>query len=197
VTTSSERIFAGFVVLLLDTLAKMVPGEADDADARIVRRDIARILFEAFTPCDALEAMLAARAVAAHHATMDGYARAAQPGTSDEKSIRLRNTAIAASRSFDAVLRTLEKQRKEPVKAPVETAGTRDRDRKAAAVQPAWPQPKVTRSDLAIQIPELGHTSARGRAALRDSTALTATPRPEMATSQMGRPVVLSGEHPS
>ncbi len=182
-STQPEQLFASFVALLLDTLAKMVPGKDDDTDACAARRDIARILFEALKPRDALEAVLAARAVAAHHAAMDGYARAAQPGTSDEKAIRLRNSAIAASRSFDAVLRALEKLRKEPPQPRVEGAKTSDGARKDFAAQPARPQqpPQVARVDFPIQIPGLRQETARGRAVYRDSTALTTAQRPEMA----------------
>jgi len=113
--TPPDPLFAGFLALLLETLAKMVPGAEGDPNAAAARLNIARILFLAFKPRDAMEAMLAARAVAAHLATLDAYVRAAQPGVSDEKATRLRANAIAASRSFDVVLRTLEKLRKPSV----------------------------------------------------------------------------------
>ncbi|HXA22549.1 MAG TPA: hypothetical protein VNW90_09630 [Acetobacteraceae bacterium] len=80
-------------------------GSADD------RRNAARATIEALKPRDIIEGMLAARMIAAHHATMDGYQRAMQPGVSDAEAIRLRSNAIAAARSFDAALRTLEKRR--------------------------------------------------------------------------------------
>lgn len=91
---------------LTETLAGACPGgSADD------RRNTARAAIEALNPRDIIEGMLAARMIAAHHATMDGYQRAMQPGVSDAEAIRLRSNAIAAARSFDAALRTLEKRR--------------------------------------------------------------------------------------
>jgi hypothetical protein len=169
-TTQSNPLFAGFVALLIDTLAGMVPGTDDDTNTLGTRRDLARILFEAFKPRDAVEAMLAARAVAAHHATMNGFTRAAAPGLSDETVIRLRANAIAASRSFDAVLRTLDKRRKEaaePASPPVT-----DVERRQTAAQPA-PHPTLPRM-AAPFLPEALTRSAR-RAAYHGSTALAAT----------------------
>ena len=95
-----------FLDNLTETLAGACPGgSADD------RRNAARAAIEALKPRDIIEGMLAARMIAAHHATMDGYQRAMQPGVSDADAIRLRSNAIAAARSFDAALRTLEKRR--------------------------------------------------------------------------------------
>lgn len=173
-TTQSNPLFAGFVALLIDTLAGMLPGPDDDTNTLATRRDLARILFEAFKPRDAVQAMLAARAVAAHHATMNGFARAAAPGMSDETVIRLRANAIAASRSFDAVLRTLDKRRKEaaePASPPVTGV-----ERRQTAAQPApQPAPQPTLPRMAAPfLPEELTRSAR-RAAYHGSTALAAT----------------------
>jgi hypothetical protein len=54
-TTQSNPLFAGFVALLIDTLAGMVPGTDDDTNTLGTRRDLARILFEAFKPRAGLE----------------------------------------------------------------------------------------------------------------------------------------------
>jgi hypothetical protein len=98
---------------MIETLAGAWPGgSAED------RRHAARAALEALQPNDLIEAMLATRVIAAHHATMDGYQRAMQPGVSDAEAVRLRNNAIAAARSFDAALRTLEKRRQAPADAP-------------------------------------------------------------------------------
>jgi hypothetical protein len=95
-----------FLAPLIETLASTWPaGSAEDCPKA------ARAALEALEPRDLVEAMLAARMIAAHHATMDGYRRAMQPGVSDAEAVRLRNNAIAAARSFDAALRTLEKRR--------------------------------------------------------------------------------------
>jgi hypothetical protein len=101
---------------MIETLAGAWPGgSAED------RRHAARAALEALKPCDIVEAMLAARMIAAHHATMDGYQRAMQPGVSDTDAGCLRNNAIAAARSFDAALRTLEKRRQAPADAPTKS----------------------------------------------------------------------------
>lgn len=177
-TTPTDQVFATFMAMLIDTLAMMVPAKDDGSDATAIRRDIARMLFDALKPRDAVEAMLAARAIAAHHATMDGYARAAQPGTSDENSIRLRANAIAASRSFDAVLRTLEKRRKEPDAPAVETAANSD----GRPDEPVGQQVPC-RSDGPPSLPhwrdETAHT--RRRTVYSDGTALASTPPPLVA----------------
>jgi hypothetical protein len=107
----SNPHFATFVTMLIDTLAAMMPGSGDDS--KETRRDIARLMFEAFQPRDAIEAMAAARAVAAHHAAMDNFARAARLGVSDETAMRLRANALAAGRSVEAMLRARDRRRKE------------------------------------------------------------------------------------
>ena len=73
-------------------------------------------MLEALHPADAKEAAAAARAIAAHFAAMDGFARAARPGIADDTAVRLRNNALAAARLADAVTR----------KAPGPTAGSRE-----------------------------------------------------------------------
>ena len=97
----------------LDHLIATLAGTWPDGSAE-ERRGAALAALQALQPRDMIEAMLAARLIAAHHATMDGYRRAMQPGISDAEAVRLRNNAIAASRSFDAALRTLDKRRQAP-----------------------------------------------------------------------------------
>jgi hypothetical protein len=112
-----------FIRSLLQSLSAALPANGGDSQDIVADRwEAAREMFFAMQPRNPIEAALAARAVAAHFATMDMYARAAAPGTSDEKALRLRGSAIAASRSFDTALRTLEKRQtksREPAKAPV------------------------------------------------------------------------------
>jgi hypothetical protein len=117
----------------LDHLIATLAGTWPDGSAE-ERRDAALAALQALQPRDMIEAMLAARMIAAHHATMDGYRRAMQPGVSDAEAVRLRNNAIAAARSFDAALRTLEK-RQGPSEKPSQP------DRQAARVQHAPPAP--------------------------------------------------------
>lgn len=97
-----------FADRLLDKLAATVPLlKTDDPDDHAGRREVARVLFNALQPQDDLQAALAAKATAAYLAGMDMFARAAQPEVSDTAAIRLRNSALTASRSFDNTLRTL------------------------------------------------------------------------------------------
>ena len=175
-TAQSPQLDPSLVAGLLDHLAKMVPAEQDDSEAgHARRREAARMLFEAMQPRDALEAALAARAVAAHYAAMDSYARAARPGTSDENAIRLRNSANAGSRSFDTALRTLEKRRAPPPRPRAETP--RD-PRKGVPTQPAQ-----AAADAPIRIPGWPEPTngEHRRAAYLNTTALATTHRPEPA----------------
>jgi hypothetical protein len=99
-----------FIALLIEALVKTMPSGMGAAD-REANLSIARTLFEAYRPADAKEAALAARAIAAHFAAMDGFARAARPGLSDDTAIRLRVSAIAASRLSDALTRPRQQPR--------------------------------------------------------------------------------------
>jgi hypothetical protein len=139
----ADQSAPAFLDYLIATLAGTWPdGSAEE------RRDAALAALQALQPRDMIEAMLAARMIAAHHATMDGYRRAMQPGVSDAEAVRLRNNAIAAARSFDAALRTLEK-RQGPSEKPSQP------DRQAARVQhapPAPPEPGETLPDAETPI---------------------------------------------
>ena len=105
-------ITQAFLVLLLDSLAETIPA-GQDREAGLT---IARTLLEALHPADAKEAAQAARAIAAHFAAMDGFARAAKPGMSDETVIKLRGNALAASRLSDALVRPRQQPR--PTRTP-------------------------------------------------------------------------------
>jgi hypothetical protein len=100
-----------FIALLVAALAKTIPTDTASSEAeRAANLTMARTLFEAFQPADPLEAVQAAHAVAASLAALDSLARAARPGISDETAIRLRSSAIAAGRPFEALVRARRKQ---------------------------------------------------------------------------------------
>jgi hypothetical protein len=120
----------------LDHLAAELAGAWPDGGSAEDRANAARAALEAMRPRDLIEAMLAARMLAAHHASMDGYRRAMQPDTSDADAIRLRNNAIAAARSFDTALRTLEK-RQEPAEAASQPRRQPARSQRLPPTQPA------------------------------------------------------------
>ena len=152
-TALSEPLLTAFISMLIDTLAVMVPGGNDDADTKEAHRNIARLLFEAFQPRDAIEAMAAARAVAAHHAAMDSFTRAAQPGASDEKVIRLRANALAAGRSVEAALRARDKRRKEHTAAEAQAAA--QPQTASRHVSPSWSRSRCARRRGRTIVPAL------------------------------------------
>ncbi len=101
-----------FIRSLLRSLAATLPRDDRTSDEITADMwDMARELFFDMNPQSAVEAVYAARAVAAHFAAMDMYARAAKPNTTNEKAQRMRNTAIAASRAFDTSLQRMEQRR--------------------------------------------------------------------------------------
>jgi hypothetical protein len=166
-TESESPLSRIFIRSLLRSLAATLPSD-DRTSAEISADmwDMARELFFDMNPQTAVEAVYAARAIAAHFAAMDMYARAAKPGTTNEKAQRMRNTAIAASRSFDSSLQRME-QRRARTAARLAPAPAQP-----ALLLPALPPGKngaVDRSHNANQPPPAGWRS-------RFTTRPTATP---------------------
>jgi hypothetical protein len=96
---------------LLRILSTTLPGSgSDSAEFAADKWEMAREVFFSLEPRNPVEAVLAARAVAAHFATLDLYARAAVSGTSDEKAMRLRAKAKAETRTFDTSLDEIERR---------------------------------------------------------------------------------------
>jgi hypothetical protein len=155
-TSQPDHLFKLFGSVLLDILERALSRNGDDGDARSTATDIARSLFDTLKPRDVLEAMLAARLVAAHCAAIDGYARATQPEVAEVMVLRLRANAAAVSRSFDAALRTLARRR-----APV--------------AQPRAERPAVPRRDNRRPRPRPNHRrrSPAGRQRWRRSSGAT------------------------
>ncbi len=154
-----------FLALLIDALAKTIPADPGESVAgREAGLVMARTMLEAWQPADAMEAALAARAIAAHFAAMDGFARAAKPGVSDEKAVRLRVNAIAAGRMFDRQFQICRRQRQP---APART--------RAANVEAA-PMPARHRTDALLPVAGVPDAvmQATRRAAFCSETALVA-----------------------
>jgi hypothetical protein len=152
-----------FLTLLIDAIAKTIPADPDQGAAgREAGLAMARTLLEAWEPADAMEAALAARAIAGHLAAMDSFARAAKPGVSDEKAIRLRANAIAAGRMFDRQLQAF-RGRRQPAPA-----------RSPAAKLAAPPVRERRQADPPLPIADLSHAlmQVTRRAALCGETAL-------------------------
>ncbi len=103
------------LLAFLDSLAIMLagtwpPGSPDPlAAARAALADLA--------PRDIIEATLASRIIAAHHAELDSYRRAMQPGLNDADAARMRSNAVSAGRASEGAVRTLEKRRAPPKEA--------------------------------------------------------------------------------
>ena len=120
-----------FIKRLLQALVAATPGATqDDIGVLSENWQLTCELFEALDPGDAAEAQLAAIAVAAGRAALDGFVRAARPGISDETAIRLRGSALAAGRAYAAWTSDLRK----PPPAAAETA-------------PGAPRPAATKTD--------------------------------------------------
>lgn len=163
--------------LLIDMIAKTIPADAGQSESpRETRLAIARTLLEAWSPADAMEGMLAAHAIAAYFAAMDSFARAAGPGVSDEKAVRLRGNAVAAGRVFDNLLRTLRRKR-QPAAAEL-------RPRAAGSANAVPPVRARQPTELPLTIPGLPEAmmQAARRTALRSETAL-ASARPTVLAS--------------
>jgi hypothetical protein len=74
---------------------------------------------EAFQPRTAIEAMLAAQAIATHHAIMECYFRAMQRDIPEELAIRVRANAVGLTRAMDVNLRMLGRLQDKPVPPPL------------------------------------------------------------------------------
>ena len=144
-----------YLPLLTEALAKAIPIDKDaGGDARAAGSAIARAMLDAWQPADALEAAAAARAIAAHLAAMDAFARAARPGISDETAIRLRASAIAAGRVFDTLRRESRRQRQ-----PAE-AESQPRTRSSATRVRGHAEPRPAMSVLSDLVTKASQGSA-------------------------------------
>jgi len=172
-TSQPDHLFKLFGSVLLDILERALSRNGDNGDARSTATDIARSLFDTLKPRDVLEAMLAARLVAAHCAAIDGYARATQPEVAEVMVLRLRANAAAVSRSFDAALRTLARRRA-PVAQPRAERPAAPPARQSAAAPKAEPPPTIPGWPAAM-------AQEQRRNAWCDTTSLTTAQAPDLA----------------
>ena len=128
-----------FTSLLIDLLAKVIPA-ADQTAGRVIATE----LLQSMQPADSREAAMAVQAIAASFAALDGFARAARPGISDETAIRLRGSALTAARFAVRLLQPLV-QPADPsapcdLTSPRESRMTFGKDRrKSSAIMEAVP----------------------------------------------------------
>ena len=149
-TTTPDPIPADLLEHLLDTIVAAIPTAPDDTDQlRATRRSASRLALLALQPQNAFQAMLAAQAVAAHHAVMDNLKRAAQPDLAPAMAARLRANAASVARMMQATIRTLQKQQA-PAVAPRPVAQPRPR---AAAASPRLLVPAAPQF-MPVQEPE-------------------------------------------
>lgn len=190
---------------LLRSLYAALPSDGGDAEVTAENQETARAMFFALQPRDPAAAAAAVRAVAAHFACMDLYARAARPGLSDETVMRLRSTANATARGCEVTQRvpqaapaTAPEKRKatqqpkpEPAphhKPPQESPDARftPHDRFGQPI-PRWETLKMTRAQMLATLayprdPELEKVALAEEAAMRaEQAALDANPpQPEV-----------------
>jgi len=133
--TDEVRLSPIFLKRLLKKLARTLPVDPQEQPEEFAEEwEAARELFFDMQPRTPLEATLAARAVAMNLRSMDMLDRAARPGTTDEKAQRLTASAIAAGRSLDAALKTLEKRH-------AKKASDAARPERTRTAQPSGPTP--------------------------------------------------------
>ena len=101
-----------FNATLIDAMAKtgwFPSGIADEDRARLLF--VAVTGLRAFKPTDEIEGMIAAQAMAAHHASMECSRRAMVPDQPFEAAQGLRKAAANASRTFIELLSALDRKR--------------------------------------------------------------------------------------
>jgi hypothetical protein len=94
-------------------------GLDEPSDTDLATWDAAVTAMEAFQPRTAIEAMLAAQAIAAHHAIMHCHARCLLAETAEATAIRLRGNAVGLTHAMDTTLRMLERLKGQPVPPPL------------------------------------------------------------------------------
>ena len=99
-----------------------------------VQRDAGAALIAALRPHDPVEAAYAARATAAHYASMECFRRAILPDTPDNAATRWHGKAIALSR-----------MNKDMIRDPRESQAETEQPQPRSMAQPATIQPAVAR----------------------------------------------------
>jgi hypothetical protein len=142
----------GFIKRLLQTLVAATPGATqDDIGIRSENWQLTCELFEALDPGDAADAQLAAIAIAAGQASLDGFVRAARPGISDETSMRLRGSALAAGRAYAAWTGDLRSRKLDAAESAPEAPRPATAKPGAPAAQPASNVAEVPPGFIALQ----------------------------------------------
>ena len=99
----------GFNLALIRATLATIAGE--DPDGRSHRLAVTRDALVAFKPADEIEGMIAAQAVAMHHAAMECFRRAVIPGQPAEAASRLRKDGANLARAMTDMLEALDRKR--------------------------------------------------------------------------------------
>jgi hypothetical protein len=102
---------------LIATLYQDDPLEPSEHD--LIRWQAALTLLEAFQPRTAIEAMLAAQAVAAHNSIMECHHRAMRGELPETVAARVRTNAVALIRGMEVILKILEQRQAKPLPPPL------------------------------------------------------------------------------
>jgi hypothetical protein len=94
---------------LLNATVATISGH--DPDATTIRVAAATAALAAFKPTDEIEGMIAAQAVALHHAAMECFRRAALPGHAPEVASKLRKDGANMARGMTDMLDALDRKR--------------------------------------------------------------------------------------
>lgn len=181
----TPRFIARLLVSILATIpAALTATPADKAELE----HFVRTLFAAFHPRTPVEAALAARAVTSWFAAMDLHTRAACPGLADDAARRLRGTANATGRLFDAALRERARRQPRPLPAQPAAAPPQPRPQTSTPASAAPHQPARTAHNDRAPTPDPRldpkFASAPRPANARQSALLTAVEHAIKSASQ-------------
>jgi hypothetical protein len=157
---------------MLRTTIDTLPHHPDAPEAeQAVQRRAAFEVIAALRPRDALEALLAARVVAAHYHTMDAFRCAAQRDLPINLLLRYQGKAIALSRLMTTTLRDLDKRQAGPALQPealpaeVPAARARPAQPTAPVVTPPSPPPvRVEAKPAIVATAQAGQPAPAARA---------------------------------
>src|SRR3984885_3939771 len=118
-TNNLERPLSDiFTKRLLQSLAATMPMERRDGSPEWAEKwDATRELFDSLDPRNPADAQLAVFAIAAPQSALDNFARAAQPGMSEDQVARPRGRALAPCPAYASALRLPRKP--QPAQRPI------------------------------------------------------------------------------
>jgi len=111
--------------LLRGIIATLPLDDADDPTEQDLGRCAGALtLLQAFQPRTAVEAILAAQVIAAHHSVMEYHYQAMHGKLSEPGTAQARNTVLGLTRSMEISLRALERRQASPLPPPLPAVST-------------------------------------------------------------------------